>query len=73
MDNKQDFIKKNFQQLHKPQCGFLLNMQQVTIQNNLNLAYMWFKSIDFNSKQLLGEKSTVEILFIFTVEKKQNN
>ena len=41
---------KNMQQLPKSQCTFLSNMQQMTIHNNLDPVYRWFKTIDFNSK-----------------------
>ena len=41
---------KNMQQLPKPLYTLLSNMQQMIIQNNLILVYIWLKTIDFNSK-----------------------
>ena len=41
---------KSMQQLNKPQCTFLSNMQQVTSQNNLDTICMSFKTADFDSK-----------------------
>ena len=61
-----DFNKKHMEQLPKPRCAFHSNMQHVTIQNNLDLVYKWFKTIDLNSKCLLGRKWTViEILLVY--------
>ena len=42
-----DFMK-TIQQLPKPWCTFLLNMWQVTVQNNCGPVYTWFRIIDFN-------------------------
>ena len=60
------------QQLHKPWSGFLMNMRQVTIQNNLDPVYTWFKSIYINLKWLLGENWLLlkSYLFTFLIEKK---
>ena len=45
-------------------------MQQVTIQNNLDPAYTWLKTADFNSKYLWEEEGCYWIfMFIFSVEK----
>ena len=48
-------MKKNMQQLPKPRHAFLSNVRQMTIQNNLNPVYVWFKTVHFKSKLLLGE------------------
>ena len=38
------------QQVPKPQYALFLNMQQVTIQNNLEPVFPWSKTLSFNSK-----------------------
>ena len=46
-EEQRDFMKKkNMQQLPKPQCIFLSNIQELTIRNYLDP--VWFKAIDFN-------------------------
>ena len=63
---------KNMQQLLKPKYGFLSNMRYVTIRNNLNPVYTWFKTIDFDSKLIYwweNELLSHFCLFIFSVEK----
>ena len=46
---------------------FLSNMQQVTIQNNLDPAYTWLKTADFNSKYLWEEELGGGLLLNFYV------
>ena len=42
-------------------------MQQVTIQNNLDPAYTWLKTADFNSKYLWEEELGGGLLLNFYV------
>ena len=44
-EKRRDFIKKNMKQLPNPQCAFLSNMQQVTIQNYLDSGSQLFKTV----------------------------
>ena len=61
-----DFMK-NIQQLPKPWCTFLLNMWQVTVQNNCGPVYTWFRIIDFNLKYVLGKNElSIKNKFIFS-------
>ena len=52
---------------------FLSNMQQMTIQNNLDPVYASFKTIDFNAKQLLGGDGLlcyrIFFVYLFPLEK----
>ena len=51
-------MKKNMQQLPKPRHAFLSNVRQMTIQNNLNPVYVWFKTA-FQIEIVIGGKWTV--------------
>ena len=68
VEENMEISGKNRQQLPKPQCTFVSNMLEVTIQNNLDPVYMWYKT-QFQFKIVIGRLTVIENLFIYFVKK----
>ena len=48
-------------------------MRQVTIQNKLDPVYTWIKTRFQFEIVIVGKRTIIEILFIFSVERKETN
>ena len=50
-----------------------MNMRQVTIQNNLDPVYTWFKSIYQFEMVIRGKLTVIEILFVYLFDREKVN